>query len=188
MRRACLTVVALCASLALAIPASASQIILYRGKTSQDAMVRLYVLKRDDGRRYVRTFEIRFMATCEDASTHEFQIRSEIQRPIREDNSFQVDKGDYPGDPYVDAYHIEGTVAFRAAQGSFVFSYPSFNAVEEVQLCTSGLLDWSAERRRSEPARRDTHSQERADDVTLLGVVAADASSSPHPPVLPTSP
>ena len=60
-RTALALTVAMLISLVLALPASAAQLIEYRGETSEPSYNRVsaYVLKKDNGRRFLRFIAVR---------------------------------------------------------------------------------------------------------------------------------
>lgn len=152
-------VVALTAGLVLilALPASASQIITYRGETSEAERVLLDVLKRDSGRRFLSEFLIFFTVTCEDGSTGWLDgivigFWAERLR-LGEGGEFQYDLRPQPGQPPNYSLHLAGTVRFGSAEGTFELNYADLTEDDQAQLCTTGVVDWSVDRRRSHPAR-----------------------------------
>jgi hypothetical protein len=167
-RRAATIVMTAGLVLALAVPASADQLISYRGRSSQDDRVRLSVMKRDDGRRLFRTFAITFTATCDDASTHEFGLGVGGRRLLDDEGFFEIHRPLDPGQPFAYTYDIAGTVRFRSAEGTFELTYPSLTDTGEAQLCSTGVVDWTADRLRSEPIRRPMSAI--ADEVTFVEV------------------
>jgi hypothetical protein len=166
-RRTTLSVLAGVLSVVLALPASAAQRISYEGTTTQDERVRLNVLKRDNGRRIVTNFTFRLTVACEDSSTEDLSFRVAQNKRLSDTGEFRFD---FTSAEVFDAYalHIAGTVSFRSATGTVEFKYPNFTEAEEVQLCTSGVLDWSAERVGSEPARAQTGTS--PEDMTRLRI------------------
>lgn len=145
-------VLALGAILAVTIAphASARQLIVYRGETAQAPrwnQVRLYVLKRDDGRRSLRDFAVEFTTTCEDSTTVQFSLDIGRKR-LSQTGEFQVGRR-RSGDPFSYSYNVTGQVRFGSADGTFEFNYAALTEEDQPQLCTTGTLDWSAERRRS---------------------------------------
>ena len=167
-RRAVIIAMTVGLVLALAVPASADQMISYRGRSSQDDRVGLRVAKRDDGRRLFRAFQATFTATCDDASTHEFGLGVGGRRLIDDEGSFEIHRPPDPGQPFAYSYDIAGTVRFRSAEGTFELTYPSLTDTGEAQLCSTGVVDWAADRLRSEPIRRPMSAI--ADDVTFFEV------------------
>ncbi len=88
-RRTVLMVLTGVLTVILALPASAGQLIDYEGQTSQDQDVRLEILKRDSGRRFVRDFTILFTTTCEDSTTRDFGLGLRPGRRLSETGDFQ---------------------------------------------------------------------------------------------------
>ena len=151
-------------------PASAGQIIIYRGETSEAEPVSLGVLKRDSGRRFLRGFVIFFTVTCEDGSTGSLDGIGFWPRRLRlgESGKFQIDSRPQPSEPSSYSIHLAGTVRFGSADGTFELNYASLTEDDQAQLCTTGVLDWSADRRKSDPARITRMSL--PDGVTFLEV------------------
>ncbi|HET6712629.1 MAG TPA: hypothetical protein VFI59_02840 [Actinomycetota bacterium] len=155
----CALVLTLTATLVVTLvgSASAGQIITYRGETSEAERVRLDVLKRDSGRRFLGEFLISFTVTCEDGSTGWLPgigigFWAERLR-LGEGGEFQYDLRPQPGQPPSYSFHLAGTVRFGSAEGTFELNYASLTEDDQAQLCTTGVLDWAADRRRSNPAR-----------------------------------
>ena len=142
--------------LILALPASAGQRITYRGETSQAELVRLKVLRRDSGRRFITDFTVFFTMTCEDGSTGKYGGfgSSGGKDRLGEGGEFEfVDRSEPSGPNFLFA----GTVRFGSAEGTLEVSYAGLTDEGEAQLCTTGVVDWSADRRRSDPARITSH-------------------------------
>ena len=141
-------VVAILLSLALALPASARQLIEYQGETSAPSYNRVgaYVLKRDNGRRLLRFIAVRSILTCEDASTFKSSAGIGIGR-LGEDGSFsRVIEGDseFKADFYL---RVDGTIGFRHGSGTYILSTAEVTADgTDTQLCTTGELTWTVER------------------------------------------
>src|ERR671913_560008 len=76
--------------LSLAAPAAAAQRINYRGRTSQDQRIRFEILKKDDGRRFLRDLVIIMTLTCEDASIMNFGIGFGGRTRLGDDGSFEM--------------------------------------------------------------------------------------------------
>ena len=150
--------------------ASAGQIITYRGETSEGKNVRLAVLKRDSGRCFLEFFVISFTVTCEDGSTGSLAGLGFIPRRLRlgEGGEFEFVERSQPSEPSSYSFHAAGTVRFGSAEGTFELHYASLTEDDQAQLCTTGVLDWSADRRKSDPARITGTS--RPEGVTLLEV------------------
>lgn len=156
-RRTILSVLAGVLTAILALPASAGQIIEYAGETSQADPVDLEVLKRESGRRFLREIVIFFTVTCEDGSTGSLAGIgfNRYRRGLRlsESGEFKIDKTHEPLNDFVVVYHLMGTVGFGSADGTFELRYATLTEDEQPQLCTTGVVDWSADRRGSRPAR-----------------------------------
>lgn len=133
--------------LALALPASAANEVRYLGETSQDRTLSFDVHKRNNGRRFA-FLRIRFLTTCEDASTI-FERWGIYLGRLDEDGSFDVSRR-HDG-TYDYWYHIAGTIGFRSAEGTFEFRTGSVTDEPDpqAQLCTTGELTWTAERVRA---------------------------------------
>jgi hypothetical protein len=151
------TVLALGLSVALAIPASASRSITYGGHTSASSpnRFRLEVVKKDNGRRFLRGADIEYTATCEDASTSQggfgFTVfgggGGDLRIGANGELSTEQDLGDF-------FLAIDGVIGFRHAEGTMVFSQADLtDDHQDAQLCTTGELTWTAERKSSRPLR-----------------------------------
>jgi hypothetical protein len=160
MRTLSRTVVSIAAafvvSVALVLPASAGQLIDYRGETSASKPNRVIavVLKRDSGRRFLRFIGVRSTLTCEDATTQPYNVIIGIGR-LGEDGSFSReifgDEFDLPG-VYL---RVDGTIGFRNGSGTALFNRADLTEDgSDAQLCTTGELTWTVERTNAEPAKR----------------------------------
>jgi len=134
---------ALLLSVVLAIPASAHQVITYKGNTSGATpnRIRFNVLKRDDGQRFLRgPVEMRLQATCEDDSTVQiWWIISRARARLGEAGEFSWD------------FDARGTdLAMGTAIG---VTARLINDHTDSQVCTTGDLTWTAERTDTRPAR-----------------------------------
>jgi hypothetical protein len=138
--------------LTLALPALAAQRITYRGRTSQDEGVRLEIFKKDNGRRVLHDFVVFVTLTCEDASTTEtFGIGLGNWKRLGDDGSFELHQI-YPG-VFGFAYDIVGVVRWGSAEGTVEVSAPALTEDGgDATFCTTGLVDWTADRVRSRPA------------------------------------
>jgi hypothetical protein len=137
--------------LTLALPALAGQRINYRGRTSQDQRIRFEILKKDDGRRFLGELVIYMTLTCEDASTEDFGIGFGARVPLGDDGSFEMHQV-YSG-LFGYAYDIHGIVRWGSAEGTLEISAPGLTEDGGAAMfCTTGLVDWTAERVRSRPA------------------------------------
>ena len=137
----------------LAEPAVAGQRISYRGRTSQDKRIWFEILKRDSGRRFLRRLTFFITLTCEDASTETFGIGAfgDGQR-LGDDGSFGVQEL-YPG-IFGLAIDIDGVVRWGSADGTLELSASALtDDGGDAQFCTTGLVDWTANRVGSRPAR-----------------------------------
>jgi hypothetical protein len=158
MRRLCRVTAAMCLTLsllpALASPALAANQISYRGRTSAppENRIRLRVLKKDNGRRFLNRAFIDLTLICEDATTEDWSIgfgwggRGE---PIQSDGQFslQYDFGS-------DFFGLEGDINFGRASGTFEFAQARLTEDHmDSQVCTTGELTWTADRKGSRPAR-----------------------------------
>ena len=148
-RTALALTVALLISLVLALPASAAQLIEYRGETSAPSYNRVsaYVLKKDNGRRFLRFIAVRSVLTCEDATTFTSSLIIGIGR-LSEDGSFSRvidDIGEFEDSAtYV---RVDGTIGFRHGNGTYLLSTAEVTADgTDSQLCTTGELTWTLER------------------------------------------
>ena len=143
------TAVAILLSLSLALPASGSQLIEYRGETSAPSYNRVsaYVLKKDNGRRFLRFIAARSILTCEDATTFKSSVIIGIGR-LDQDGSFSRvidDSGELEDSAtYV---RVDGTIGFRHGNGTYLLSTAEVTADgTDSQLCTTGELTWTVER------------------------------------------
>ena len=149
-RTAVSTFVALMLAVILAVPASAGQIISYRGTTSADRPNRIAfkVLKRDNGQRLLRSLSVHHTLTCEDGTTIRYWIGFGWSPGVRlsEAGEFSYDAGQY--------FAVEGVIGFRKASGTFESVWARLNDDHtDAQVCTTGELTWTAERADSRPAR-----------------------------------
>lgn len=166
-RRTVLIVLTGVLTVILALPASAGQLIGYNGQTSQDQDVRLQILKRDNGRRFIRDFTIMFTTTCEDSTTQDFGLGMRPGRRLSETGGFQKDYS-RTGEIFDYSFHLAGSVGFKSANGTFEFNYATLTGDDQAQLCTTGTVDWSADRGRAQPAR--TAAPSMPDGVTFLKI------------------
>lgn len=138
--------VALLVSTVPALPSSAAHVISYWGLTSQDRLALVEVVKRDNGLRFLRKVTLFFIVTCEDSSTHEFSTTLESTKRLGEGGEFTLQRPARPGRPNSIPFHLEGTVRFGSAEGTFELRYTSFRKDGEAQLCTTGGVEWSLTR------------------------------------------
>ena len=135
--------------LTLALPAIAARRITYTGSTSQDERVRLKVVKKDDGRRFVRGGFLYFTTNCEDPSVEVFGISFPRAR-VDDSGAFLIEGRNTGIFSY--SYLFDGAVRWGRAAGTFEFNYPTLTEDDQAELCTTGVLDWSADRAGSRPA------------------------------------
>ncbi len=137
--------------LTLAAPAVAGQRISYRGRTSQDERVSLQVLKRDSGHRFIRRLTVFMTLTCDDASTTDFGIGFGIGRRLGDDGSFGLH--DLYTGMFGLAIDIDGVVRWGSAEGTLEISAAGLTEDgDNATFCTTGLVDWTADRVSSRPA------------------------------------
>jgi hypothetical protein len=137
--------------LTLAAPAVAGQRISYKGRTSQDERVRFEILKRDSGRRFLRRLTFFITLTCEDASTETFGIGNWNRQRLGDDGSFEAHQV-YPG-IFGLAIDVDGVVRWGSAEGTLEVSAAALtDDGGDAQFCTTGLVDWTADRVGSRPA------------------------------------
>ena len=148
----------------LAAPAVAGRRIGFKGRTSQDEPLRFEILKRDSGRRVIHSQLVFFTLTCEDASTEFFGFEFNSRERLADDGSFTSEET-FPG-VFGFRAHMQGVVRWASAEGTFQVDVGGLTEEGEPQLCTTGLLDWSAHRVRSRPAQPSAT----PDGVTMLRV------------------
>ena len=145
-----LTIIALL-GVTLAAPAVAGQRIRYEGRTSQEERIRFNVVKRESGRRFLRGLVVFMELTCEDASTEEFGIGfgGIIQR-LGDDGSFEIHKV-FEG-VFGLSIDIDGVVRWGSAEGTLEVKAAALtDDASEAQLCTTGVVNWSADREGTRP-------------------------------------
>lgn len=152
-RRVVVLLISIGVVLALVLPASAGQLITYRGHTSQERPVEIKILKRDSGRRFLRSFIVRASTQCDDDSV--FRVEIGIQpRPsprLGEGGEFELGEPFERARLYATSLHAVGVVKFGSATGTVELVVIGSTAGEPARTCESGLLDWSAERHHSRP-------------------------------------
>jgi len=146
-----LTVVALTFASMTAGAASAAQLIRYRGPTSQGERVLLEVIKRENGRRLLVTGLAGFTTTCEDGFTDTFGRTFHRDTRLDDSGAFHIETGSRPGSIVGGRLVVDGVVGWGSAEGTLEFRYGSLDEVGDPQLCTTGTVDWQAERRRVSP-------------------------------------
>jgi len=146
--------VALALAVTLAVPASAARLIHFDGKTSAAPTwrhVTIDVLKKDDGRRFLRAISIDFTLTCEDATTEAWTTDFFMGAGMRLD-----DGGEFAFEEDFDFMYfaMDGAIGFRHASGSLLVSAARLtDDHQETQFCTTGELTWTARRSGSTHAR-----------------------------------
>jgi hypothetical protein len=139
---------------ALASPASAANEITYRGRTSApaDNRIHLRVLKKDDGRRFLNRVDLELTIICEDATTEVWSIGFSWARPgepIESDGQFSFEYGFSE-----EFFAMEGDVDYGRASGTVEFLVARLTQDHmDAQICTTGELTWTADRKGSSPAR-----------------------------------
>ncbi|MGH2539683.1 MAG: hypothetical protein ACRDGK_04105 [Actinomycetota bacterium] len=113
------------------------------------------ILKRDSGRRFLRSFFVRASAPCDDESVQRMEIGIQPRPAPRLGHVGQFELGEPldPGRLYAIDLHAVGMVKFRQAAGTTELSFVGSTAGEEARACETGGLDWAAERQRIHPAR-----------------------------------
>ena len=162
LRRALLPGMIALFAVAMSLPAAAADRVTYRGRTSQDRRVSIEVLERENGRRILWDFQVHFAMACEDATTRRYGVTWRFTERLGADGSFAV-KDRVVERVYAFSLAVDGKVRWGSADGTFEFLSPTLTDDDQAQLCTTGPLDWSAER---EQPRRDGRRQrtERAGD------------------------
>jgi hypothetical protein len=156
MRTLSRTVVSIAAafvvSVALALPASAGQLIEYRGETSAPSPNRVVasVLKRDSGRRFLNFIGLRSTLTCEDASTQQINFIIGIGR-LGEGGSFAREINDREAGMYL---RVDGAIGFRGGSGTALVNRADLTQDgSDAQLCTTGELMWTVDRTSAQPVK-----------------------------------
>lgn len=134
-----------------AAPASAGQVIYYRGTMAGERMDAT-VIKRDSGRLFLSSMSFGwFDVTCEDGSGFVAAltlISAGTLASLDEERGFEVDfkKGSQM------AIHVEGRLGWARGNGTFTFNRAELTDDGDAQLCTSGDLPWNVHRTGSAPA------------------------------------
>ena len=138
--------------LALATPALAGQLIKYRGETSQGERIVVKVLKRDSGRRFLTWFHIEQVSKCEDMSTRQFGF-VDARRPgprLGPDGQFRLRRPSTRAGAIHDLeWSGQGHMRFGSGAGTFELSFEDDQGAGDGVTCSTGLIEWSVERRRS---------------------------------------
>jgi hypothetical protein len=90
--------------------------------------------------------------TCEDGPTGSlvgFVSTGGLDR-LGKGGEFEVVFRDEPSGP---SFHFVGAVRFGSAEGTLEVNQATLTEDDQAQLCTTGVVDWSADRRSSSPAR-----------------------------------
>ena len=126
---------ALLVLIALPATASAARIIKYRGELSTGDTVVASVLRRDNGRLFLRKLGFERLAfTCDEGGGDEIGISwlAYPGRRLDHDRSFAItESGDL----------VAGTLRWRHGDGTLEMSYAQSGGT-----CTTGELTWSVER------------------------------------------
>ena len=107
------------------------------------------VLKKDDGRRSIKAFSINYTLTCEDASTETWSTSvfffGAAGNRVSTDGSFSLESDDG-----FEFSMLEGDIGFRHAEGTLLINAARLtDDHQDTQLCTTGPLTWTAERKGS---------------------------------------
>lgn len=140
-------------------PVSADQFIRYKGTTAAPSNnhVHVGVLRRESGRRVLRYIAFRLTVTCEDSSTNQRNVVLRYRR-LDENGDFSVEvprvvKGTY--------LRLDGSIKWGWGSGTVLFN--SSKLIEDgsdAQLCSTGELIWTVDRKSSHPYRLLTHTSE----------------------------
>ena len=143
-RTIALLVLSACLTLAATAPALAARHLTYRGETTQGRRVGLEVLRKADGRRFLTEFFFIARLTCDDATTttvgfghggrHRLDENGQVTIERREDGLFGY------------AVTFTATVRREVAEGTVEIIASGLTSDDQAQLCSTGVLDWSAER------------------------------------------
>jgi hypothetical protein len=121
--------------------AQASQRIDYRGPLG-DATIRLTVVKRDSGRRFIVAEAVKGVSgTCEGGG--EFGgglVAFGLNVRVRGDRPFRIDIAGLGGGDIL--FHTEGNLGWRQGQGTLTHTAKDSDG----NPCTTGELDWTVER------------------------------------------
>ena len=130
--------------LAAAAPALAARHLGYRGETSEGRRVRLEVLRKPDGRRFLTEFFFIAKLTCEDASTTTVGFGHGGKHLLDENGQVTVERREDGLFGY--AVTFTATVRRDSAEGTAEIVTSGLTSDDQAQLCVTPLLDWSAER------------------------------------------
>ena len=136
--------------LAIGSAAHSSQRIRYEGETSAGRRITIGVVKRDSGRRFLRTVKIGVEVACEDGTTESFRLSTRFEfEDVRVDGSrpFEYENTSAPFTFRQTFEHIDGTLGWRTGSGTFEYNVGGLTEDgQDAQLCASGDLTWTVER------------------------------------------
>ena len=144
MRAAVRALVLVSVCLVLAAPASARQVIHYRGTTSAPRFhrVEIVVIKQADGDRFITEMGMRFEITCEDLTTQRWAIGVSGRIPVQANGTFSQRLSG--GDMY---WPVDGVLLWGKGSGTTKLNAANLTADgQDAQLCTSGDLTWTVNR------------------------------------------
>lgn len=128
-------------------PASARHVIRYKGDNSQNRRVVLDVLKKDSGRRFLSEVRMKITYTCEDDSVRRTTL---IWGGGRLDADGVYELHEESGGSAFDGVAM---VRFRGATGTIETSETHDVPGGGTQICSTGLIEWTADRVGVRPAR-----------------------------------
>ena len=144
MRAVVRAVVLIVVCVVLAAPASAKQIVYYRGTTSAPRFHRVdvRVIKQGDGDRFITGMLMLFKVTCEDLTTQRWGVSFGGRIRVQEDGTFGVGLSG-PG-VY---WSVDGVLLWGKGSGTTKLNVASLTADgQDAQLCTTGDLTWTVDR------------------------------------------
>lgn len=138
----CILLLAVLAILAIMPAAQARQTIDYRGTVGDAGTIKLTVVKRDSGRRFIVAEKVvGISASCEGGGefgggviAHGLNVR------LRDDRPFVIDIPILGGNGGL--FHTEGQIGWRVGDGVFVYTTENSDG----DACTTGDLPWTVER------------------------------------------
>jgi hypothetical protein len=141
--------------LALASAAHARQRIRYEGETSAGRRITIGVVKRDSGRRFLRTIKIGVEVACEDGTTESFRLSTRFEDVrVDGDRPFEYENTSTPFTFRQSFEHVDGTLGWRTGSGAFEYNLAGLtDDGQDAQLCASGDLTWTVQRQPT-PTRR----------------------------------
>jgi hypothetical protein len=156
LRRWTTTLVSIALLPVLGSAAHASQRIWFEGETSAGRRITFGVVKRDSGRWFLRTYKVGVETVCEDGTTESFRLstRFAAYEDVRVDGGrpFEYEDTSVPLTFRQHFEHVDGTLGWRTGSGTFEYNLGGLtDDGQDPQLCGSGDLTWTVERR---PARR----------------------------------